>query len=102
MKNVVYKATSCLSVILTLILIYDLIRELREGMSVSDINFLPFLTSLIVVANGVLAFLLLIGKIKPQKTFINPSDLCHNTYVLTVVSDFIQLNSFMYLIKKIN
>ncbi len=67
MKNVVYKATSCLSVILTLILIYDLIRELREGMSVSDINFLPFLTSLIVVANGVLAFLLLIGKIKPQK-----------------------------------
>lgn len=66
----VEKITSWVSVILTLFLMYDLIKELIGGLSVFDIDFIPFLAALIVVANGVLAFLLLTGKISPRKPLL--------------------------------
>lgn len=70
MKNIGYKMVSCLSILLALILIYDLVKELRDGMSVFDIYFLPFLTALIIIGNGVLASLLVAGIIKPQKPLL--------------------------------
>lgn len=70
MKNIGCKAVSCLSVLLALTLIYDLVKELRDGMSVFDIDFLPFLAALIIIGNGTLAFLLLAGKIKSQKPLL--------------------------------
>lgn len=62
--------TSWVSVILALFLMYDLIKELIGGMSVLEIDFIPFLAALIVVANGVVAFLLLTGKINPRKPLL--------------------------------
>ncbi|KXH84419.1 hypothetical protein AU378_01270 [Chryseobacterium kwangjuense] len=70
MKNIGYKMVSCLSILLALILMYDLVKELRDGMSFFDIYFLPFLTALIIIGNGVLAFLLVAGIIKPQKPLL--------------------------------
>lgn len=67
MRNIVFMLISCLSVFFALILLYDLVKELRESMSVFEINFLPLLAALIVFSNGILGFLLLTGKIKPHK-----------------------------------
>ncbi|WP_139785409.1 hypothetical protein [Chryseobacterium phocaeense] len=61
MKNIGYKMVSCLSILLALILMYDVVKELRDGMSVFDIYFLPFFTALIIIGNGVLASLLVAG-----------------------------------------
>ncbi|MBL1220907.1 hypothetical protein JET18_08665 [Chryseobacterium sp. L7] len=56
MRNIAYRLISCLSVFFALVLLYDLIRELKEGMSVFEIYFLPFLAALIVFSNGILGF----------------------------------------------
>lgn len=69
MRNVI-KVTSCVSIILAMFLMYDMIKELRTGLSIFEIDLIPFLIALIVVANGVVAFLLLIGKIKAQKPLL--------------------------------
>ncbi|EJL67492.1 hypothetical protein PMI13_04161 [Chryseobacterium populi] len=70
MRNTVYTITSCVSVIVAIFLIYDLIMELNHGMSVFEIDLIPFLTALIIVANGVMASLLLLGKIKPRRPLL--------------------------------
>lgn len=64
------KITSCLSVVLALLLIYYLIQELSEGMSIVEIDFIPALITLIVISNAVLGFYLLIGKLKPMKPLL--------------------------------
>ncbi|MGR3857477.1 hypothetical protein [Chryseobacterium indologenes] len=61
------KITSCLSIILALLLIYYLIEELREGTSIFEIDFIPAFITLIIISNAVLAFCLLIGKLKPMR-----------------------------------
>ncbi|MFN1216255.1 hypothetical protein ACKW6Q_04630 [Chryseobacterium kwangjuense] len=66
MKNVV-RVTSWISVILALFLIYDLVKEMIGGLSVFEIDLIPFITALIVIANGAVAFLMLTGKLRPQK-----------------------------------
>ncbi|PIF46007.1 hypothetical protein CLU96_3025 [Chryseobacterium sp. 52] len=70
MMNIAYKITSCLSIVLAAFLMFDLIKELSDGMSVLEIDFLPLLFSLLVIGNAILAFMLLIGRIKPQKHFL--------------------------------
>ncbi|PRB04894.1 hypothetical protein CQ046_06340 [Chryseobacterium sp. MYb7] len=64
------KITSCLSIVLALLLIYYLIEELRGGMSVFEIDFIPALITLIIIANAVLAFYVLIGKLPIMKPLL--------------------------------
>lgn len=68
--NVILKITSCLSIILALFLIYNLIVELQEDMSISEVSFFPLLVLIVVLANAILALLLLIGKVKQQREFL--------------------------------
>ena len=68
--RIALKITSCLSIILAFFLIYNLIDELQEDTSISDVSFLPLLILLVIISNAVLALLLLIGKIKLQKEFL--------------------------------
>lgn len=67
MNNIVNKVISCLSIVVALSLLYIVIQELSEGSSIFDIALIPLLITLIVVANGVMGFLLLTGKIRPQR-----------------------------------
>ncbi len=64
------RITSCLSVVLAVLLIYYLIQELSGGMSVFEIDFIPALITLIIISNAVLGFYLLIGKLKPMKPLL--------------------------------
>ena len=68
--NVILKITSCLSIILALFLIYNLIVELQEDMSISEVSFFSLLVLIVVLANAILALLLLIGKVKQQREFL--------------------------------
>ena len=68
--NVILKITSCLSIIIALFLIYNLIVELQEDMSISEVSFFPLLVLIVVLANAILALLLLIGKVKQQREFL--------------------------------
>lgn len=69
MKTVV-KITSSLSVILGLAFIYYFAEELIGGMSVLEIDFIPAFITLIIIANAVLGFYLLIGKLQPIKPLL--------------------------------
>jgi hypothetical protein len=62
--------TSCLSIILALSFIYYLIDELIGGMSVVEIDFIPAFITLIIIANAVLAFYVLIGKLQVMKPLL--------------------------------
>ncbi|NIF05038.1 hypothetical protein F3J23_06240 [Chryseobacterium sp. Tr-659] len=64
------KISSCLSVILALLLIYYLIQELSRGMSIVEIDFIAALITLIIISNAILAFYVLIGKLKPVKPLL--------------------------------
>ncbi|CAD0218803.1 hypothetical protein KYG33_04660 [Chryseobacterium sp. D764] len=64
------KITSCLSIVLALLLIYYLIEELMGGMSVFEIDFIPALVTLIIISNAVLAFYVLIGKVQIMKPLL--------------------------------
>ncbi|MCW1961930.1 hypothetical protein [Chryseobacterium viscerum] len=64
------KITSFLSIVLALLLIYYLIEELGSGMSVFEIDFIPAFITLIIIANAVLAFYVLIGKLQVMKPLL--------------------------------
>lgn len=64
------KITSFLSIVLALLLVYYLIEELGSGMSVFEIDFIPAFITLIIIANAVLAFYVLIGKLQVMKPLL--------------------------------
>ena len=68
--KIALKITSFLSIILALLFIYYLIEELRGGMSVFEIDFIPALVTLIIISNAVLAFCVLIGKLQVMKPLL--------------------------------
>lgn len=64
------KLTSCLSIVLALLLVYYLIEELSNGMSIFEIDFIPALITLIIISNAVLGFYILIGKLQVMKPLL--------------------------------
>ncbi len=64
------KLTSCLSIILALLLIYYLNEELSNGMSIFEIDFIPALMTLIIISNAVIGFFILIGKLQVMKPLL--------------------------------
>lgn len=63
------KTTPCISIILALFLTYTLIDELQDSASLSEFSILPLFIFIVVIANAIWAFLLLIGSKKPKKEF---------------------------------
>ena len=65
--NIAFKVISYLSIILALVLTYNLLIELSEIETIFEIELIPILIFLIVVSNGVLGFYFLYRKVKPRK-----------------------------------
>ncbi|RMZ58286.1 hypothetical protein D1632_11695 [Chryseobacterium nematophagum] len=68
--NIALKISSSLSILLAIFLIYNLIDELRDSMSIFEIAFIPFIILIVVITNAILSFLLLIGKLAPKKILL--------------------------------
>lgn len=68
--SAISKLASCLSIVLALFLIYNLIGELRDGISLEDIDIIAVLFLIIIISNAILGFLLLIKKIKSSRSLL--------------------------------
>jgi len=68
--KIALKIISCLSIALALFLTYTIIDEMLDNLSLSEIDFLSLLIFIIVIANAVLALLILFGKKKLRREYL--------------------------------